>query len=294
MEEWVILSLLYPALYAVSNIIDKFLLEKRIKNPFSLSIIVGLVAFFIALIVLAFNPLKNLTINIIFFGLLAGISYSIGYFLYFYATSMEEVSRVISMIYITPIIVSLFAVIFLNEKLTLIKYFGIIIIVLGAVLIGINKLSSNEFFRRGVLIASLSSIFWATTNIIQKYLLNDISFWNLYSLQSFGLFIGLSTALLSKNARVNLRNTVKNIHFISLSEGFNFLAAIVALLALSKADVSKVSAIGSLQPLYVLVYVIILSLFIPKLLKEILNKKILIIKLVSILLIVIGAYIITR
>ena len=37
METWVALALVYPIMYAFANLIDKFLVDKRVKNCFSVN-----------------------------------------------------------------------------------------------------------------------------------------------------------------------------------------------------------------------------------------------------------------
>lgn len=279
--------------YAFANIIDKFLLEKRIKNCFSQVFVISFAAFIAGILTWFFVPFENVPTTSIFLGFLAGLVYSVGYYLYFYTISFDEVSRFVSVIYVTPLIVVLFALLFLGESLPLWKYFAVILTALGAFLIGVEKFELKPVMRVGFWLALLSCLFWGGTSILQKYVLSSASFWNVFALQQFGLSAGLFCSIFLRDARMHLKNAFKSIHFIFLSEGFNFTALIIFLWALSKKEVSLISAMSSLQPLYLLIFMLLISAFVPKLLKEVFTKETLVIKVVSVLMIVVGVFLIS-
>jgi drug/metabolite transporter (DMT)-like permease len=290
METWVILALLFPALDTMASLTDKFLLEKRVRNCVSHSIVVGIVTLALVLVILFFVPLEGISAKFATLGMLAGMFYSVSYFTWFYAVSVEEISRVISIWFITPIIVLLFATIFLQESLPGWKYAAIFSAVAGAVLIGVEKFELKPVMRKGFWAILLSCLFAATGIVIAKHLLGSMSFWNVYVLTGFGLVTGLLMGLISSHARTHFKQAFRNVPLVFLSEGFGMCSALIFLAAASMTEVSKVSAMGSLQPLYVLLSMLFLSAFMPKLLKETFTKKTLAIKAVSVVLIVGGAY----
>ena len=286
---WVLIAFLYPALFAASNVFDKFLIEKRISNCFSLALIIGWLELISALIVLFFVPFNGLTIKLTSLGVLSGIIYGAAYFLYYYSISLEEVSRVISVYYITPIIVMVLARVFLAESLPVWKYAGAIVAVIGAVLIGLRKIELKLNFRKAFWLSLLTCFVWATVNIIQKYLLEHLSFWNVFTLQSFGLSAMLTTALFSSSVRSHLKHIVHNLHIIWIPEVLNVTAIVIYLSAVAKTEVSKISPMGSLQPLYLLIFMLLMSKYVPNLLREEFTRKTLIIKIVAVIMIVTGA-----
>lgn len=292
-ETWVLLALIYPFFYVLANVMDKFLLEKRIKNCFSQVFVISIISLLAALITAFFVPFNDVSAKTIIIGFSAGLVYSLGYYLYFYTISFEEVSRFISVINITPLFVLLFAVLFLGESLPVWKYFAIFSTALGAFLIGVDKFELKPIMRVGFWLALLSCLFWGGANILQKYVLSSASFWNAFALQQLGLSAGLFCSILLRDTRVHLRNAFRNMHFIFLSECFNFLALLLFLLALSKKEVSLVSAMSSLQPLYLLIIMLLISTFVPKLLKEVFTKETLVIKIVSVFMIVVGVFLIS-
>src|SRR3989338_6155997 len=60
MVPWLAFGLLFPLMYAVSNIIDKLLLESRVKNIYSQALIGGACYLLFAALVMAFHPLGSL------------------------------------------------------------------------------------------------------------------------------------------------------------------------------------------------------------------------------------------
>jgi drug/metabolite transporter (DMT)-like permease len=58
--------------------------------------------------------------------------------------------------------------------------------------------------------------------------------------------------------------------------------------AISKEPISLVAAVPSTQPLFVFIYTLILSLFMPKILSEKISKKAIFIKVLSIIFLFVG------
>jgi len=159
METWVAFALVYPIMFAFANLIDKFLVDKRVKNCFSLCIIFSFTAFLAGLIAMWFFPFYGMTLNVIFLGLLSGVLLSFALFSYFYTLSFEDVSRIVSIAYVTPVFVLIFAVVFLGEHLPTYKIWAILAAATGAILMGVEW--SNFRFRRGFWFILLSCALWA-------------------------------------------------------------------------------------------------------------------------------------
>jgi len=73
-----------------------------------------------------------------------------------------------------------------------------------------------------------------------------------------------------------------------INEVIYLVGHVLNFLAVSLAPVALVSALGGIQPFFMLVFGIILSIFWPKIIKEDITKKTLLIKFVSVLLIFLG------
>ncbi|MEK6857135.1 MAG: DMT family transporter, partial [Nanoarchaeota archaeon] len=216
-QTWLLLALLSPALYAIANVIDKFAVSKRVQNCFAYLTMISAAWFLAALATFIFVPWNDVTISQILLGIVAGLSYSGGYYVYFYSLTFEEASRVVSLIFLSPIIVVGFAALFLGELLPIWKYGAILLAVVGAILIGLEKIEIKPMMRKGFWLMMVSCFFWATTNVINKYMIESLSFWNMFGLQALGLSLGLSFSLLSKDSRKHLSMAFKCWHFILVS-----------------------------------------------------------------------------
>jgi len=286
---WIVFALIYPALFALINIVDKFLLEKRIRDYRCICLVVGFVALpaMIALLLLA--SWDTVTPARIGLGLFSGLLIAISYPIYFRMLSTEEVSRVISIYYAAPVLVTFFAAVILRETLLWWKYVAIIAAAAGAVLIGIERFERIPVMRKGFWVMMLMCVFIGIVNVIGKYLLESMSIWNVIGLELVGVS-SLTLYIFSPHARKHVRIALKSLHLIMFSEYTTYAAWLLWAAATAQASVALVSAMGSLQPLYVLLLMLALSAFMPHILKEVFTKKTLAIKAVAVLMIVIGTF----
>lgn len=292
METWILLALLAPLFYALSNVVDKFLLSNRVRYCFAMAPIAGFAALLFGLGALFFVSFKGVTTTQMLIVFFLGLVITIVYVVYYYVMSVEEASRVVSIAFLSPIFVLLFAALFLGERLSGWKYFAVLLVIGGAVLIGIQGIHRGILMRKGFYWRLLTCLLNAGIITTQKYMLGDLQFLQLFTLQCFGLFTGLSLTLLSPKIRAHFKHVAKSVHYIFLSEGLTFIGALIFLFAVSNGPVSIVSALSSVQPVYMLILALLFSIFLPSILKEEFTRKTLTIKIVAVLMIAIGAYLV--
>ena len=92
MAPWLLFALLYPVLLGISNLLDKFLVGKKVKNPRSYGIIAGAILLVSAFVVWLFVGLPKMPGSVIFFGLLSGFTYGFCYLIYYKLLKYAEVS----------------------------------------------------------------------------------------------------------------------------------------------------------------------------------------------------------
>ena len=80
---------------------------------------------------------------------------------------------------------------------------------------------------------------------------------------------------------------------MGINEFFYILARYTGYFAISLISVSIVSVLASLQPLFVLVYGILLSFYFPKILKEQVSPEIMVQKVAAIVLLTLGLILLT-
>lgn len=286
---WIVYALLYPALLAVINVVDKFLLDKRIRDYRCLLLVIGFVALPAGILVTFLAPWDKFTAMQVGLGMFSGVLIAVSYVIYFHVLSFEEVSRVISIWYATPVIVALFAAVILKEYLPWWKYVAIVVAAGGAVLIGMERFARFPIMRKGFWLIILMCVFSAIVNIIAKYLLADFSIWNVIGLELLGVSL-LILYIFSQHARRHVRQTLKSLPLIVFSEYSTYVAWLLWAAAVALTNVSLVSAMGSVQPLYVLVLMLMVSTFKPSILKEVFTRRTFAIKAIAILMIVVGTF----
>ena len=164
---WIPLVTIAALIWALTNIVDKTMLEKYIKSPyvpFIISVLVSVIAGSTILIVMQSKiPFIN-AITII----IAGVFYSLGTFLYFKSIQKDDVSSIVPFFQLTPLILLLFGAFFLEEVLLGVQYVGIFLLVGGAILISLKNVQRFRWSKAAPLMV-LSSLMYATAYTIMKY-----------------------------------------------------------------------------------------------------------------------------
>lgn len=289
-------ALLSPAIFGVGNFIDKFLLEKHTLSPTVITIYGGIAAFVAGIIVLlltGFYPIEFRTLMII---LLSGFLTAIYLLPYYKALTFDETSRVIPLFQVYPIFVLILSFIALNEGFTTAQYFGAALIIVSGFLLSVEKLEGRIFtLRKSFWYMILSSFLFAVAQVLYKFGVEEVPFWNTLPYESFGIAIGAVTIALYKNNFNKFKKETRRFEkkvfvFIGVNECISIFALYTGYFAISLISVGLVSVLSGLQPLFVLIYGVILSLWFPKILKEVLDKKTIALKLFSIIVIIIGTY----
>lgn len=292
---WLYLALLASSVWALSNILDKIVISKCLFTPFLFLVAVGFVGGAIGGIFLAAQGGQAFLLPraVIFGSIATGIIYFVGISLYFKALSAEEVSRVIPMFFLTPVIVLIIATTFLGEILKLRECLGISMLVCGAILISLRKDLSPRI-SKAFWIMLMAGFFFAISEVYTKYLLQFTNYWNIFALTRIGTLIGAVFLLLIFRAtliegwkRVKKKSSI---YLVGLSESLNLLGIFFFTVALSLGKVSLVSALHGTQPFFTLLFALLLSIFTPRILKEEYEVRTLLIKIVSIFLIIGGTF----
>ena len=290
---WILFTLISAIIFALANIFDKYILTKLVKNPVIPTIVWGIAGLIFGIVIFIFKGFPALSYLNMLLAFISSILWITGAFLYFKALQLEEVSRVIALIYLTPLFVLILATIFLGEIFTLPKYIGILLLVLGAAIISLKNLRKFAFGNAFWLII-FANLAFAVSGIIIKYLLNFADFWTIFSYVKIG--VGIATiplfyftykeliAISKQNRRV--------LWIIFIPQLSSLGAELLSIIAVSISYVSLVSALSSVQPFFVLLFTLMLSIFHPKILEEEIGKSTLALKFFAIILIFVGGFLV--
>lgn len=282
-------AILSPAIFGISNYIDKFLLEKHNISPTVITIYGGIVAFVTGIIVLFLTGFYPIDIKSLIIILSSGFLTAVYLLPYYKALSTDETSRVIPLFQVYPIFVLILSFIFLSETFSIMGYIGSALIIGASFILSVEKIEGNIFrLRKSFFYMMVSSFLFAMAQVLYKFGVEEIPFWNTLPYEGFGIALGaLSVALYKNNIKIFIHETKKLKRevfvFLGINEGFYILARYTGYFAISLISVGVASVLAGLQPLFVLIYGIILSLWFPKIIKEVITKKTVGVKLVSII-----------
>lgn len=293
--DWFLYALVAPIVWGALNVLEKFLLSKRFHEPYTYQILYGALTIPIILVIMVLFPISFDPIYTTA-AIIAGAGALFVFLLYNKSFLIEEASRVIPLARITPLFVAIFAAFFLDEVFGITTYFGIILMVLSAVLISYKKLRGKRILSPALLYILIFNIGFAIYKIGTKWILNSpFGYWSYIFWAGFGSIIG-SLILFSfpKPRKYYFSGKLKS-NTVALLFGallMNYLGLLFFLAAIEKGPVSLVSGTLSIQPFFTLLFVSLISIFMPKIIKEKINKSIILLKLLAILLLVIGTWLI--
>ena len=295
--DWLFLSLLGAAALSVTGIIDKFILGKHVRDP--LAYLAALVVMQQILIVAV--P-AYLGWGYIFpqslYALATGGAQVVLWAAYLFALQVEETSRVAALVYVFPVFVFLGAYLLLGETLAASDYVG------GALLVGSAILISYRAAQEGGAMLSPAlkymAVFWIFTAayaLAAKYLLAFMNEWHLILWSSLGSLLAVLPLLGSKAVRKEAAAYFRSGPFLLFAlladELFDFLGRGAFIFAYAAGSVALVSSVAALQPFITLVYVILLGLLVPGILREELDRKTMAQKTLAIIMIVAGVYLVS-
>lgn len=295
---WIWFALAGPAIWALCNHVDKFIISKYFtgKGVGSLVIFTGLSGFCISILIFIFK-FSTIKISPIPAAIIAGNGALLvaSYIPYLYALEKEEASVVSPLYQLIPVFGYFLGLVFLKEQLTFTQIIGSLLIIFGAMSISQDLTHKLKIKLKPLLLMALSSLMIALNGLIFKIIALEENFWGTAFWEYVGgvIFAGLLFAGIASYRRQFITSVTKNINVLWLnffSEFLNVVAKLCANFASLLAPLALVWVLNGFQPVFVLLYGIILTLVVPNFYKETINRQILLQKIASIVVIFIGGY----
>ena len=298
---WIIYSILSASLWAFSNYIDKYLIERFCKglNVGSLVLFSSAIGIPVSAFIFAFYPnVFDINLFEIFILTFSGNFFLLGVVLYLYALSKDEASIVAPQLLMIPVFSALFSYIFLGEQLSFIQIIGIIVVILGSMLLStnINDIKKPKFKSPIFILMVFSSSFMAINAVIFKYgIVSDATFWTVAFWEHVGFIIfGLVCFVFIRSYRNEFIYLVKTngVGVLSLNV-LNEILTIIGNLSFHYATIFAPIAIvetvtEGIQPVFVIIYGLLLTIFFSKIINERIDKKTLFQKIFAILIMYVG------
>lgn len=288
---WLILAISAYFLSAFVSVVDKILVSKKIPDPIVYSLYIG----FLSLTVLVFVPfgfsfppfLTLLT------ALLSGFVFLFGLIFLFSALKKGEASRVFTTVGgLTPIFLFLLSFVFLNERLSLSELSAFAFLLIGGLLINLDKRESGK--RWGELKwAFLTSLLFAFCFFLTKLVFLKQPFFNGFIWIRLGSFLAalllLSSKKIRKRAFEMAKKTKTKISLVFIANkglaGFSF---ILLNLAIFRGSLTLINSLQGVQYGFIFLLSLIFSYKFPQLLEEKISLVVLVQKIFAIALITWG------
>jgi transporter family protein len=294
---WYFFALLTSVFYSFTNILEKFLLEKRIKDPIVLTVFSGFMTGIIGVILgfsTGFQAVGILeTVLLLFSGVLL-LAYIIPYF---DAMKLEDASRVVPLFQFIPVISFILSAVFLKETLSVKQIAGMVLVVGAGIALSLKKIEGSFITpRKSLWLMLLSSFMYASIAILFRFVVKDGNFWSSVSYQYMGAGIGAILLFLFLRTRHRWSVRVKEIHtslgVMFINHCISLFAQVSESYAVSLVAVPFVYIIGGVQPVFVLVFGIILTLWFPNIIQEDIKKTVVAHKLISVLFMFLGLFLV--
>lgn len=302
---WFLVALLPPILWSVTNHIDKYLLTRYFKGGAigSVMIFSASIAFLLLPIIAIIHPsvLHEFNANYLLF-VANGFLYLLASLPYFYALEKDDASLTVPLFQMIPVFSFVFGYIFLGELLTVNQIIGGLIIIISSIFISLNisDIRKMHMKRDVLLLMVLSSILFTLNFTFFKVFALETDFWttSFWEYIGFGAF-GIFLLVFVKNYREGFLKVLKTNKFQVLGiNGVNEIVNIVAKISFNYASIltpiTLVWITNGLQPFFVFVFGLFLTILFPHISKEDISKRALTQRIIAIAGVTAGVYLINR
>jgi drug/metabolite transporter (DMT)-like permease len=296
--EWFMFALIAPVVFAGVDVIDKHILTNHVANPFSYKLLSVLMEVPIPFLLLALTPV-SFSFPWSVLSMFVGFIFSLSSILYLKAMGVEEASRVIALLFISPIFVLPLAFIFLGETLNLPKNLGAGLLVLSAVLVSYRrtKRKKSSLISPALGFMLILALIVAGGDVLAKHILDFFGYWKFLFWSLIGGLLGgfliFCFPKVRQNFLGNFRIISKSVFFwMGISTFLGYIGLISYYVAVSLESISLVAAVPSIEPFFVLLLTVLLSSLAHGTLREEVDKRAITLKMSAFVLIILGAWLI--
>ncbi len=287
---WLVIVVVAYFLNAIAAVVDKFLISKKISNPAVYTFYItiwGLLAMILAPWGFGWYGWGQFFANMV-----GGVAFAYALLFLFKALAKNDSSRITPFIGgFSPIFVLIFSFLFLGERLDASQFIAFALIVGGTILVSLSKVSKPE--GNGFGLAILAAFLFGVTYTLSKYVYLHQNFISGFIWMRFGVFLGTLLILIPRGNRQAVVESwrtkdVKVGGLFLFGQAAGALGFILVSYAISLASVTLVNAMQGLQYVFLLIMVLILAKWHPKVLSENLRGRVLAQKIIAIVLVGVG------
>ena len=295
---WLFVALFAPACWALGNHIDKYLLDRQLdqRGIGSLILFSSLIGLPLMLFILLLHPdvfhmlplHRAITVA-------NGAIYVLGLLPYFAALQRDEASIVVPLFQTTSIFSYLLGLVVLGEQLAWWQIAAALLILCGSVTVSLEIAPQRPRFKVAVfgwmLLASLlNALNWLLFKLVavqENFWVT--SFWEYAGFVLIGICMLIGVKTYRRDFIGVLRRSERaTLGMVTLNEGLSIAAKTATNIASLVAPLALVSIVHGLQPLFVLLYGVLLTIYLPRYGSERLSVGVIIQKLAALTLILVG------
>lgn len=290
------IALIPPALWSITNYIDKYLISKYFKGGSigALMIFSSIIGVFIMPVIYFFEKdVLNIELLYILILIINGAIYIFGMLPYFYALEKDEASVVVPLFQLIPIFSYILAIIFLKETLSVLQILASLIIIFGAMLLSYDLENRKVKFKIFCLmflasfLVALNGLIFKIIAIKSNFLVT--SFWEYCGFILVAIFLYIFIRSYRKQfLKVLKYNKVSVLSINGLNEIINIIAKMIMNFATLLMPLAIAWVANGFQPFFIFLFGIIITLFFPRLGKENIKKSVLTQKFIAIAIMFIG------
>ena len=298
---WFLIALIGPFLYALTNHIDKILLEKyfKVSGVGTLILFSSLLSVFALPFLFWADPTVLSVGGTKILALIAvGVLNVLVLWCYLLALQNEEASVAVVFYQLVPVFGYILGYFVLGEILTQMQLIAMATIILGTTIISFEIDSENKFKLRRKTIPPMlaAAFFWALGSVIFKAVALEENLWRSLFWEHLTLvLVGIGIFVFIRSYRIHFLSAIKNnskgilsLNFVN--ESLYIFGNIAFAFAYLLAPIALVLLTESFQPIFVLAIGIFLTIFFPKISAEKIHAKHLWPKIIAICITGIGTY----
>ncbi len=276
-NNWLHLALIAPMLWSAVVLIDDNLLRKVYRSAGFAAMAAGLFGVFPFLFFAVTDQNPVPAPKILAISIATGIITVCFYYFYFKALSTDEPSTTIAILNLAPVIVLVLAAVYLREQLSNSQYAGIAVILAASFYLSVRDIKKFKF-SKSIFFCTIASLFYAVGSITAKYAYEQASFRTIFPWIAFGYFVAGTTILSFGRFHKQTQKLIKKsgilLFFVLIFvELLNLGGEFVQGLAISRGPVTVIRTIEGVQPIYILLFAILLRPLFPSYFREHVDKK---------------------
>lgn len=305
---WILVALLAYFLLAISNLLDKFLVDNVLPSSKSYAFIACIAGSFL---LLGAPWFLNWPGYFWFaFNILTGCAFAIALWSLYEALRRGDASQTVVLVGgLTPIFSIIFSILFFKEHYSSMEWIGIITLLVGIFIIALLPKKRHVFSRlmaklkitqntqsSSLIFALISAFAYAVYFIATKYAYSAQPFASVFIWNRLGAALFVLTFLINKQDRKQIFKVFtksdpnKNKWLVMVSQVLGSAGFVLQSYAIFLGSVALVNALQGAQYAILLILSSILAMLSPKLLKETFSWRIFLHKLVAVIIIAFGLY----